>query len=435
MAGLLCARVLADHADEVVVLEREPLVDSAEPRGRVPQGRHLHLLLSAGLDSLVDWFPGITDELEARGAVRLDGHHAWVHQGGAYRRQGNWGRWVLSMTRPLLEQVVRSRAEALPNVELRSGVTVDRVVIEDGAVRGVAVGGGMERAGLVVDASGRNSRIVHDLAERGVLVPPVTRVAIDIGYASCFLRRSPGDFEGSFLVVQDGRSLRAGAVLPVEGDRWQVTIAGVHGDLPPSSEEELIAFAKGLPSPTVAAFLEHCERLSPLVTYRFPSSQRRHYEKASRLLPGLVTIGDASSSFDPIYGQGMTSAALQAAVLASVVERLGLSSGEIPIRFHRKAARVIDAPWRIAVGGDFAHPSTVGPRPFGTAQLNGYVQRVIRATHTSVEVAHAFNRVIQLKDPPAALVRPSTVARVLGAARRSPVVTGEEVRHPRVGGA
>src|SRR5262245_38940005 len=153
MAGLLSARALADHADEVVVLERESLVDTAEPRGRVPQGRHLHLLLSAGLDRLVDWFPGITDELEERGAVRLDGHHAWVHQGGAYRRQGDWGRWVLSMTRPLLEQVVRARVAALPNVELRSGVTVDRVTMEDGAVTGVA-GAGLEHpAALVVDAS------------------------------------------------------------------------------------------------------------------------------------------------------------------------------------------------------------------------------------------------------------------------------------------
>ena len=378
MAGLLTARALAAHVDGVVLLEREGLVDTAEPRGRVPQGRHLHLLLSAGLDRLVEWFPGITEELEFRGAVRVDGERAWVHQGGAYRKQGDWGRWVLSMTRPLLEQVVRARVAALPNVSLRTGVTVDEVVVREGAVTGVIVDGAEEHADLVVDASGRNSRIAHVLAERGVLVPPVSRVGIDIGYASRFLRRSAGDFEGSFALCQDRHTLRAGAVLPVEDARWHVTLAGVHGDLPPADDEGFLEFASALPSPIVASLLAHCEPASPVVTYRFPSSQRRHYERV-RTLPGLVTLGDASSSFDPIYGQGMTSSALQAATLEAVVAGLAVSSPELPIRFHRKASRVIDAPWRIAVGGDFTHPKTVGPRPLGTRQLNGYVQLVIRA--------------------------------------------------------
>ena len=89
MAGLLAARAVAQQAASVVVLERELLTDVVAPRGHVPQGRHLHLLLSAGLDLLSDWFPGIEDELESRGAVRVDGHQAWFHQGGAYRARGN----------------------------------------------------------------------------------------------------------------------------------------------------------------------------------------------------------------------------------------------------------------------------------------------------------------------------------------------------------
>jgi 2-polyprenyl-6-methoxyphenol hydroxylase-like FAD-dependent oxidoreductase len=116
IAGLLAARAVAQQAASVVVLERERLTDSVEPRGHVPQGRHLHLLLSAGLDLLSDWFPGIEDELESRGAVRVDGHRAWVHQGGAYRARGDWGRPVLCLTRPLLEYVVRARVAAIPGL-------------------------------------------------------------------------------------------------------------------------------------------------------------------------------------------------------------------------------------------------------------------------------------------------------------------------------
>jgi len=434
MAGLLAARALADHAESVVVLEREQLPQPVGPRGRVPQGRHLHLLLSAGLDLLSDWFPGIEDELEGHGAVRVDGTGAWVHQGGAYRARGDWGRPAISQTRPLLEHVVRARVAALPGVTVEDGVTVEGVVRSGRRVTGVVVDGQERPADLVVDCSGRSSRLAHDLAASHVLDPPVTHVGIDIGYASFMMRRSPDDFEGHFVVcIENPGSFRAGAVLPVEGDRWQVTLAGVHGDAPPADDEGIAAFAASLPTPVVGQLIARCARLSDVSTYRFPSSQRRHYEKVRDLLPGLVMLGDASSSFDPIYGQGMTSSALQAAALGEVASRVGVGSHDLPKRFHRKAARIIESPWRIAVGGDFGHPATEGPRPLGTAEVNGYLQRVIRASHASVPVARAFNRVLQLADPPTSLVHPALVVRVLRESRRSPVQTGAAVRHPRVG--
>jgi 2-polyprenyl-6-methoxyphenol hydroxylase-like FAD-dependent oxidoreductase len=214
-----------------------------------------------------------------------------------------------------------------------------------------------------------------------------------------------------------------------------VTLAGVHGDAPPADDEGVAAFAASLPSPAVGQLIARCERLSEVSTYRFPSSQRRHYEKARDLLPGLVVLGDASSSFDPIYGQGMASSALQAAALGEIVSRVGAASDELPKRFHRKAARIIESPWRIAVGGDFGHPATEGPRPLGTAELNGYLQRVIRASHASVPVARAFNRVLNLADRPASLVHPRLVVRVLRESGRSPVATGAAVHHPRIGPA
>ena len=447
IAGLLAARALADHVGEVVVLEREHYPDTVAPRGHVPQGRHLHILLAAGLDHLSQWFPGIEKELESHGAVRVDGHGAWVFQGGGYRTRGDWGRPQLCQTRPLLEHVVRSRVAALPGVRLEEGTRVEGVLLSEPGnrgrhsaggprVRGVLAGGIERRAALVVDCSGRSSKIAHDLAARGVLEPPVTKVGIDIGYTSFFLRRSPDDFEGHFTACIDAPgSFRLGAVLPVEGDRWHATIGGAHGDVPPSDDEGIAAFAATLPSPVVAQLIERCERVSEVETYRFPSSQRRHYEKVDRLLPGLATLGDASSSFDPIYGQGMTASALQAAALSEAVARLGLHAPDLPRRFHRKAARIIEAPWRIAVGGDFNHPATVGRRPLGTRALNGYMDRLIRASHTSLPVTVAFNRVLQLSDPPTALLSPTLAARVLRASGRSPAATGAAVQHPRVGPA
>ena len=389
VAGLLTARVLSDVVDEVVVMERERLIDSPSPRGRVPQGKHLHLLLTAGLDLLVAWFPGIDVELERLGAVRIDGSRAWVYQAGGYRAQGDWGRPVLSMTRPLLEQVVRRRIALLDNVRLEDGVVVDRLDVSDGRVSGVLVDGVAHRGDLVVDCSGRSSRIAHQLESSGVLAPPVSRVLIDCAYSSGFLPRSADDFEAAFLIcgTSPPTSFRAGAVLPVEGHRWMVTLAGVHGDVPGTTEDEILAFARSLLSPAVAQFVELAGPLSSVASYRFPSSQRRHYEKVGRLLPGFVTLGDAACSFDPIYGQGMACAAQQASALGKAVREVGPRSEELPRRFHRRAARIIDAPWAIAVGADFLHPKTVGPKARGTDLANRYVMRIVKASHSSVELA------------------------------------------------
>ena len=433
IAGLVAARAVAGQASSVVVLERERLTDDVVPRGHVPQGRHLHLLLAGGLALLREWFPGIGEELESLGAVPVDGRGAWVFQGGAYRAQGDWGPPVLCLTRPLLEYVVRARVAALPNVTVEDGVLVDRVVVDGQRVTGVVVDGVERPAELVIDCSGRNSRIAHDLAKSGRLEPPVTQVGIDIGYASFLMQRSPGDLDGGFVACVDNPgSFRGGSALPVEGERCQVTLAGVHGDVPPGDEEGVRSFAGSLPSPAIGQLMDRCKRVSEIATYRFPSSQRRHYEK-TQLLQGLVTLGDASSSFDPIYGQGMSSAALQAAALERVVQSVGLQSPELPRKFHSKAARVIDGPWRIAVGGDFGHPATVGVRPRGTAQLNSYIAKVVRAAHVSVPVARAFNGVLQLAVPPIVLLRPDILIHVLRGARHSPVATGTEIRHPRVG--
>ncbi len=429
VAGLLAARALADHVDEVVVLERELLDDAAVPRGHVPQGRHLHLLLSSGLDLLVGWFPGIDDELESLGAVRIDGTPAWVHQSGGYRARGDWGRPVLSLTRPLLEQVVRRRVREVSGVTLRDGVVVERVEAGPGRVTGVVVDGDVLRADLVVDCSGRSSRVVHQLESAGILVPPVSRVTIDCAYASGFLPRSADDFDGSFLMcgTSPPESFRVGALLPVEGDRWMVTLAGVHGDVPGTTPDEVLSFARSLPTPALGQLVERLGPLTATSSYRFPSRQRRHYEKVPAPPAGLVTLGDAACSFNPIYGQGMSCAALQAQALAAAVADAGVRCDVLPARFNRSAARIIDAPWAIAVGADFLHPLTVGPKAPATDLVNRYTQRLVRATHRSLPLARTFNRVVNLVEPPTALVRPSVVARV-GAAS----VTGRRGREPVV---
>jgi 2-polyprenyl-6-methoxyphenol hydroxylase-like FAD-dependent oxidoreductase len=319
-------------------------------------------------------------------------------------------------------------------VSLRDGVVVDRVEAAPGRVTGVVVDGEVLRSDLVVDCSGRSSRIAHQLETSGILAPTVSRVSIDCAYASGFLPRSADDFEGSFLVcgTSPPESFRVGALLPVEGERWMVTLAGVHGDVPGTSPDEVLAFARSLPTPALAQILERLGPLSATTAYRFPSSQRRHYEKVAAPPAGLVTLGDAACSFNPIYGQGMACAALQARALADAVADTGVRCDVLPVRFNRSAAHIIDAPWAIAVGADFLHPRTTGPKAPGTDLANRYTQRLVRATHRSLPLARTFNRVVNLVEPPTALVRPSVVARV-GAASATARGRRAPTTHPRVG--
>src|SRR5205085_1560876 len=110
----------------------------------------------------------------------------------------------------------------------------------------------------------------------------------------------------------------------------------------------------------------------------------------------------------------------------------GVLSDELPRRFHRRAAKIIDAPWSIAVGADFLHPKTEGPKAPGTDLVNRYVLRLIKATHHSVKLAKTFNGVLNLVEPPTSLMRLSVVGRVLASSmpgrRRQP-----RAGSPRVG--
>jgi len=174
------------------------------------------------------------------------------------------------------------------------------------------------------------------------------------------------------------------------------------------------------------------EALTPVMNHRMTSSQRRRYEKLRRVPAGFVTLGDAICSFNPIYGQGMSSSALQAVALGRAVARHGIADTELPKGFYRQAAKVIDSPWKIAVGADFAYPETTGPKPIGTNLVNRYMARVLMATRVSPEINATMLEVQQLTSPPSVLFRPSFILAVRKAARQAERQMSEEPAAPLV---
>jgi 2-polyprenyl-6-methoxyphenol hydroxylase-like FAD-dependent oxidoreductase len=214
-------------------------------------------------------------------------------------------------------------------------------------------------------------------------------------------------------------------MFPIEGDRWIVTLGCWAGDYPPTDEAGYLDFARSLAAPDIYNLISHIEPLSEILSYRFPSSLRRHYEKLDRFPVGYLVAGDAICSFNPVYGQGMTSAAMQAAALDGVLQTQP-TRDLLARHFFKAAAQVVDVPWQLTVGEDFRYPQTEGPKAPGTDFINRYVERVHKATHTDTVVYGAFLQVMNLMKPPTSLMHPKIMWRVL----RNKRVTQQSVLEP-----
>jgi 2-polyprenyl-6-methoxyphenol hydroxylase-like FAD-dependent oxidoreductase len=424
IAGLAAARVLSKRYSSVTVLDRDTLPDQAEPRRGVPQSAHPHILLISGLNELNELFPGFEEELIAAGGSKFDtGLGLATFRYGRQSRRIPTGLSLVSVSRPLIETIIRKRVAALPGVAIRDEVAVSGLAGSKGLVTGVVLDTGETiGADLVVDATGRGARSDRWLAALGFPTPDQAEVKIGVSYSTRVYRRRPGDMTGwqaAFTVPEAPHQKIAGLALPVEGDRWLITIGGWHVTEPPANAEQLEAYAKALPDALVSEVMSRAEPLSDVAVARFPSSRRRLFEDLDRIPAGYVAVGDAICSFNPIYGQGMTCAVKEATALGRVLDQHERQSDASMARdFYAAAATIITTPWQFAVGGDFNYPETTGPRPRGVRLRNWYARQVTYAAQIDIDVSRTFNAVQQLLTPPAVLFRPAFVVRALRLARK-----------------
>ena len=414
IGGLLTARVLSDFFDQVTILDRDVFPSTPENRRGVPQGRHTHGLLSGGREVLEEFFPSISQELIAAGAVHGDmlGNSRWYIEQGAHVRFLS-GLMGILLSRPLLEFEIRRRVLALPNVSSRTYAIVEGLILEGGGqVTGVRCNGKMIVGDLIVDATGRASRSPQWLEEIGFPKPHEDEIGIEMAYSTCLFRRRPTDLDGDVALIYGAspETGRSGAMLAQEGDRWIVTQAKYSGRNLPNNVLSFIEYSRGLPTLDIYEVISKAEPLCEPFQARFPANLRRRYESLTLFPLGYLVFGDAISSFNPVYGQGMSVACMQARALK---QTLAEGRQNLATRFFQRAAKVVDSPWDIAVGADLRIPTTKGPRTKKTSVLNWYVARLHRAAHKDPVAALAFHRVANLLDPPPSLVRPGLALRVL----------------------
>jgi 2-polyprenyl-6-methoxyphenol hydroxylase-like FAD-dependent oxidoreductase len=310
--------------------------------------------------------------------------------------------------------MVRERVRRLPNVDFRDNQEVRGLLTspDKSRVTGVELRSEALAAELVVDASGRGSHTPRWLEEMGYRKPVEERVEVALAYTTRFFRRRPEDMGGDVAIIipPTPSGKRGGVMLAQEGGRWTVTMISHFGAGAPVDLNGFIEFSRSLPAPDIYEGIRCAEPLGEAAVLRFPGSVRRRYEKLNRFPLGYLVMGDAISSFNPAYGQGMTVAALEAVELQSA---LAEGKAELAQRFFPRAAKAIDIPWSIAAGNDLRMPEATGRRTFAVKVLNAYMAKLHRAAHHDPAVALAFHRVGNLLAPPAAVLDPRIAWRVL----------------------
>ncbi|WP_158166991.1 FAD-dependent oxidoreductase [Mycolicibacterium smegmatis] len=422
-SGLLSARVLSEFYDEVSVVERDPLTTDAMPRRGVPQARHGHALQSGGAEALDRLFPGLLAELSASGAVVLEnrdvsrvklclqGH--WLKTSGVMARPAT----MYSASRGFLEMMIRRRVFGIPNVKILDAH--DAVEILAGTperITGVQVanrhGGELHviEADLVLDAMGRGARTPALLESLGYGRPAEDSVTVNVNYVSQMLRLPAGLVdEAVILVGATPERPTGGTLFAYENDTWMLTAAGVGGTEPPTDLAGRQRFIAELGVPQLDAALREGTPLTEPHRHRLPDGRRRRYEEMRRFPAGLLALGDAICSFNPVYGQGMTVAAFEAAALREVLRD---GDRDLARRFFSAAAEFIDPAWRMAVNSDLALPQIPGRRTAGVRLSNWLTGHILAAAAVDDGVAEQFLRVMSMVDPPSRLFRPSMLWRV-----------------------
>jgi flavin-dependent dehydrogenase len=440
IAGLLAARVLANHFDHVTLIERDTLTDSVQARKGVPQGRMLHVMVARGFGIVERLFPGYGHELEAAGAVALRlptdalilGPVGWLD-----RRINGWP--LLSASRPLCEWIVRRRLRELPGVTIldrhdvlslltsRDGRQVTGVMLRP--LDGTADTRDQLDAALVVDASGRGSRAPHWLVAAGYPSPTQSQVDPNIAYASRIYRIPAGfnaDWQVAMLFSQPPSMPRTGYLFPIEDGQWMVGLMGAAGQHPPTDEDGFAAFARSLRHPVIADALATAEPVTPIRGYRGTANRLWHYERMPRWPERFVVLGDAVCAFNPIYGQGMTTAAVAAETLDRCLrdqrrhhpaDRLdGLAR-----RFQRCLARANADPWMLSTGEDLRFPTTTGMKVSPAIRLlHRYLDRVMAAATQDLDIAETYVQVFGMLARPTALFSPRILAAAVRTRPQSP---------------
>jgi 2-polyprenyl-6-methoxyphenol hydroxylase-like FAD-dependent oxidoreductase len=430
IAGMIAARVLADHFERVTVLERDTFPLEVDFRDGIPQARHSHILLKRGEIILEQLFPGIVRELELNGAYQINfGKDIRWYSFGRWRPSYETDLATTGCSRPMLDHFIRKRLMTHPNIDVRekceiAGLETDpdrkHAIGVRYASRNGSISHNVLTGDLVVDSSGRESQAPNWLEELGYERPRESKVNAFVGYATRIYRRPANvDWQVTYMQPIAPILTRGGIITPLEGNRWHVTLIGMNGDYPPINEKGFLEFASSLPSPEIYEALKDAEPITPPIGFRKAENRLNHYETLSRYLENFVLLGDSVYALNPVYGQGMSVAAIGAELLGDCLTRhreTHQNLDGLAENFQKQLAEVNAFPWQIATGEDMRWPGTEGGElptdPEALMTANYFGQVIFAATRNPI-VLDALYRVQSMIESPAIFFRPEIVIQVV----------------------
>jgi len=414
ISGLLAARVLTDHFDRVTIIEKDKLASGFEPRKTAPQGAHAHALLSRGRLIVEALFPGITDELVAGGATLAGIKDIRVYVLG-WRKVFDDPERIITMTRPFFESTLARRTRALNKVAVVEDTEAAGLVGTPDSVGGIVIrdasGTRDFEADFIVDARGRASNLADWMKQLGLESPRHETSPLASWYSSCLYEPAPGAARPLAHQVAKFEDKLGVLIFPVEQNRVLVSLGANAKHPVPKSQDDLLAYLRRLPVPDAHDAVKPLRPLTPVAHSRFTASVRRNYDALKRLPRGVVAIGDAVASFNPIFGQGMTVAALEAEWLGQCLAKADARDESFARTYYVGVKPIVDLAWGL--------PDLEARRANPAAQnwvirfLLWYTERLQRAASRNVYVSRTMLRVQNMIEPPAKLFAPPMILRVL----------------------
>jgi len=398
MSGLLTAAALSPCFRRVIVLERGEFATEGKVRQHVPQGGHVHGLLCKGWQAMDRMLPGLKAEMDAAGATWVDfsQEFKWYHFGHV---KSSFERPMVGpfISRPVLENLVYAQVELLGNIEMRSGVAVKSLTGDADCVTGIEYeGGGFISADLVIDASGRASKTPRWLEQLGAKVPREETIPANVNYTTRRFSRPEEmpDWKGLFVIPKPPET-RAGAIFPVEGGDWMVTVGARDKSAMPKTNDDFIEFAKTLHTPELAEWLEKAEPKTDICHFSYPKSQRRYYHE-SGTPEGFLVMGDAMCSFNPLFGQGITICAMEAELLGCLLQ----SNSDWQREFYEQANEMIDVAWEMVELEDLRYPDVRHLASWKVKLRQAITARLHYKTSVDPELNQCFKEIIHFLRPP-----------------------------------
>ena len=400
IAGLLTARVLSDHFEEVIVIERDKYADGNQVRNGTPQANHIHLLLVKGKEILQDLFPDLERELVKKGANKIDflnDGRFCLPSGWAQRFES--GVVTFTCTRTLLENTIRHLVQKISKIKLHDSKAISAFVLENtNTISLKTIANEKIHADLIVDCTGRNTRTPDWLEDIGYPKITDTRVDSFVGYAT---RRyiPPKSVKRNWkmlsILSNPTTNPRLGAIYPIENGKWLVFLSGIGKVYPPTKEKGFLEFAKSLESEELYNSMKDAIPDSEIYGYRVQGSRRYHYESMSRWPENFIVLGDAVAVFNPFYGQGITSAALGVKELDNMLRNQNFDEN-FTKKFQKRLAKTISLPWILGTSEDLRWPSTVGKRPDAVTRLvQNHAQKVLLLGPKSKIATKSFLQMMQ----------------------------------------